>query len=179
MAALLRLSGLIDKMNERIGHLCDYLILIVCLISAGNAIMRYVFSFSTNAFLEIQWYLFGAVVLFGASYTLKRNEHVRVDVVYSIVSERKRLWIDALGMLFFLLPVTIFMIFLSVPIFLTSFRSGEVSMNAGGLTLWPAKILIPIGFFLLTLQAISEFIKRSAALMGVIELETKYEKPLQ
>lgn len=179
MAGLLRLSGLIDRMNERIGHFCDYLILIVCLISAGNAIMRYAFNYSTNGFLEIQWYLFAAIVLLGASYTLKRNEHVRVDVVYGIVSERTRLWIDAVGMVIFLLPVTIFMIFLSWPFFLRSFQGGEVSMNAGGLILWPVKLITPLAFLLLTLQAISELIKRSAALMGIIELETKYEKPLQ
>ena len=179
MPALLRNRGLIDKLNEGIGKFCDYLILIVCLISAGNAIMRYAFNYSTNGFLEIQWYLFAAIVLLGASYTLKRNEHVRVDVLYGVISERKRLWIDAVGMVIFLLPVTIFMIFLSVPFFWRAFQSHEISMNAGGLLLWPVKAILPLGFFLLTLQAISELIKRSAALMGLIELETKYEKPLQ
>ncbi len=179
MSTLLRISGMIDKLNEGIGKFCDYLILLVCVISAGNAIMRYAFNYSTNGFLEIQWYLFATIVLLGASYTLKRNEHVRVDVVYGIISERKRLWIDAVGMVIFLLPVTIFMIFLSVPFFWRAFQSNEISMNAGGLLLWPVKAILPLGFFLLTLQAISELIKRSAALMGLIELETKYEKPLQ
>jgi TRAP-type mannitol/chloroaromatic compound transport system permease small subunit len=179
MSGLLKFSALIDWLNERIGWVCDYLVLIVCLISAGNATMRYTINYSTNAFLEIQWYLFGAIVLLGASYTLRRNEHVRVDVVYSMVSDRTRLWIDTLGIVLFLLPFTLFMIFLSTPFFLTSFRSGEVSMNAGGLILWPAKILIPLGFILLTLQAISELIKRIAALNGMLEIETKYEKPLQ
>ena len=179
MSALLHLSEVIDWISERVGWICDYLILIVCFISAGNATMRYAFNYSTNGFLEIQWYMFGAIVLLGASYTLKRNEHVRVDVVYSMISDRARLIIDAVGMVLFLLPVTIFMIFLSFPFFLRSFQSGEVSMNAGGLILWPAKILIPVGFILLTLQAISELIKRIAALRGTIELETKYEKPLQ
>ena len=179
MAALLRLSSLIDKLNEYVGRFCDYLILIVCFICAGNAMMRYVFKWSTNGFLEIQWYLFAAIVLLGASYTLKRNEHVRVDVIYGIISERRRLWIDAIGMVLFLLPVTAFMVFLSWPFFWTSFKSGEISMNAGGLLLWPVKAIVPLGFVLLSLQAISELIKRSAALMGLIELETRYEKPLQ
>ena len=179
MAALLQLSTLIDKLNARAGQLCDYLILIVCFISAGNAAMRYVFKWSTNGLLEIQWYLFAAIVLLGASYTLKRNEHVRVDVIYGMLSERKRMWIDAVGMVIFLLPVTIFMVFLSWPFFWRAFVGGDISMNAGGLLLWPVKLLIPLGFALLSLQAISELIKRSAALMGVIEQETKYEKPLQ
>ena len=176
---LLRFSRWIDALNERIGWICDYLILIVCFVSAGNAVMRYVFSYSSNAYLEIQWYMFGAIVLLGASYTLKRNEHVRVDVVYSNLSERRRLIIDAIGFLCFMLPVTIFLIYLSVPVFLRSFGSREVSMNAGGLTLWPVKLLVPLGFTLLSLQGVSELIKRCAALAGVIELETKYEKPLQ
>ena len=179
MNSLLQLSRFIDWLNQKVGTICDYLILIVCFICAGNAIMRYAFNYSTNAFLEIQWYLFAAVVLLGASYTLKRNEHVRVDVLYSTVSERTRLWIDAIGMVAFLLPFTLVMLFLGAPFFWRAFLNGEVSMNAGGLILWPAKILIPLGFLLLSLQAVSELIKRIAALSGMIELETKYEKPLQ
>jgi len=179
MDGLLRFSRWVDALNERIGWICDYLILIVCFVSAGNALMRYVFSYSSNSFLEIQWYMFGAVVLLGASYTLKRNEHVRVDVIYSNLSERRRLIVDAIGFLCFMLPVTIFIVYLSVPVFLRSFESKEVSMNAGGLILWPAKLLVPLGFSLLTLQGISELIKRVAALEGFITLETKYEKPLQ
>ena len=179
MQFLLRLSRGIDALNQRVGYLCDYLILIVCFISAGNALMRYIFSYSSNGFLEIQWYLFGAVVLLGASYTLKRNEHVRVDVLYANLSERGRMMIDAVGLLCFMLPVMIFLIYLSLPVFLQSYASGERSANTGGLVLWPAKLLLPLGFFLLSLQGFSEFIKRCAALMGLIELETKYEKPLQ
>ncbi len=179
MSTLLQISDAIDTLNERIGKFCDYLILIVCIVSAGNAAMRYLFRWSTNGLLEIQWYLFAAIVLLGASYTLKRNEHVRVDVIYGILSARQRLWVDAIGMVIFLLPVTVFMVFLSWPFFWRAFQSGEVSMNAGGLLLWPVKLIIPLGFFLLTLQAISELIKRCAALRGVIELETRYERPLQ
>lgn len=179
MTGLLSLSRWIDGLNERLGWICDYLVLLVCLVSAGNALMRYLFNYSTNGFLEIQWYMFAAIVLFGASYTLKRNEHVRVDVLYGSISERARLWIDAIGMVVFLLPVTIFMIFLSFPFFLRSFLGSEMSMNAGGLLLWPVKLMTPVAFALLTLQAISELIKRIAALRGLIELETKYEKPLQ
>lgn len=179
MSGLLSLSRGIDWINERIGWICDYLILLVCLVSAGNALMRYLFNYSTNGFLEIQWYMFAAIVLLGASYTLKRNEHVRVDVIYGVVSERTRMWIDAIGMVVFLLPVTIYMIYLSFPFFQRSFLGSEMSMNAGGLLLWPVKLITPVAFALLSLQAISELIKRIAALGGFIELETKYEKPLQ
>ena len=179
MSGLLSLSRGIDWINERIGWICDYLILLVCLVSAGNALMRYLFNYSTNGFLEIQWYMFAAIVLLGASYTLKRNEHVRVDVIYGVVSERTRMWIDAIGMVVFLLPVTIYMIYLSFPFFQRSFSGSEMSMNAGGLLLWPVKLITPVAFALLSLQAISELIKRIAALGGYIEIETKYEKPLQ
>ncbi len=179
MALLLRFSGFVDGVSRRLGAVCDYLILIVCFISAGNAMMRYAISYSSNSYLEIQWYLFGAVVLLGAACTLLKNEHVRVDVVYSLLSDRNKLIVDTCGIIIFLLPVTSYLIYLSWPFFLKSFVNGEVSNNAGGLTLWPAKLLLPAGFFFLWLQALSELIKRIAALRGVIQLETKYEKPIQ
>jgi TRAP-type mannitol/chloroaromatic compound transport system permease small subunit len=179
MSGLLAVSRVIDWLNERFGWLCDYMLAAACLISAGNAFMRYAFSYSSNAYLEIQWYLFGAAVMLGASYTLKRNEHVRVDVIYGQLSDRGRLWVDLFGFIIFLLPVTLIMLYLCVPFFQRSFASGEVSMNAGGLTLWPIKLMLPLGFFLLLLQTISEIIKRISALSGLIELETKYTKPLQ
>lgn len=179
MEGLLALSRAIDALNEKIGRLADWAVLLACLISAGNASFRYLFSISSNAFLEIQWYLFGACVLLGASYTLKMNEHVRVDLIYGSVSDRARLWIDVLGLTIFLLPVTTFMTYLCWPFFWVSYQGGEISQNAGGLILWPAKILLPIGFFLLTLQGLSELVKRIAALSGRITIETKYEKPLQ
>jgi TRAP-type mannitol/chloroaromatic compound transport system permease small subunit len=179
MDVLLRFSRLIDRISGRAGVLCEYLILIVCFISAGNAFMRYAISYSSNAYLEIQWYLFGVIVLLGGSYALLRNEHVRVDVVYSALSDRGRIFIDIIGIILFLIPMAFTMTFLSWPFFVRSFLSGEVSMNAGGLILWPIKFVLPLGFFLLLLQALSELIKRFAALQGLVKLETKYEKPLQ
>lgn len=179
MSGLLAISRTIDWFNERFGWLCDYMLVAACFISAGNAFMRYAFNYSSNAYLEIQWYLFGAAVMLGASYTLKRNEHVRVDVIYGQLSDRGRLWVDLFGFILFLLPVTLVMLYLSTPFFMRSFNSGEVSMNAGGLTLWPIKMMLPLGFLLLFLQCLSEMIKRAAALGGHIVLETKYTKPLQ
>ena len=179
MNALLRFSRLVDILNEKFGLIANWMVLIACLISAGNAFMRYGFNMSSNAWLEIQWYLFGGMVMLGASCTLKANEHVRVDVLYSRYRERTRLWVDFLGGIFFLLPMTIIIGWLSWPMFWESFRIHEVSGNAGGLLRWPVKLLVPLGFLLLTLQGISEVIKRLAALRGVLELHPTYEKPLQ
>ena len=179
MGGLLAFSRAVDWLNEQFGRVADYCVLVACLISAGNATVRYLLSYSTNGLLEIQWYLFGAVVLLGAPYTLKRNEHVRVDLVYMSLSPRGRLWIDTLGFTIILIPAGIYLTYLSFPFFWQAFASDEVSQNAGGLTLWPAKLLLPLGFALLTIQGISELIKRIAALQGEIEIETEYEKPLQ
>lgn len=179
MTSLLVASRGIDWFNERVGRICDYLIAAACFISAGNAFMRYALSYSSNAYLEIQWYLFGAVVMLGASYTLKQNEHVRVDVIYGQLSDRGRLWVDLFGFIVFLLPVCLILLYLSWPFFTRSYLSGEISMNAGGLILWPIKLVLPLGFFLLLMQCVSEIIKRVAALRGLIVLETKYTKPLQ
>jgi TRAP-type mannitol/chloroaromatic compound transport system permease small subunit len=179
MKPWMALSTAIDALNERIGWIADWLVLLSCVISAGNAISRYAFSLSSNAYLEIQWYMFAGMVLLGAPYTLKMNEHVRVDLIYASVSERKQLWIDAIGIVLFLLPVMIFLTWLSWPYFWSSFQSGEGSTNAGGLILWPVKLLIPVGFFLMILQGISELIKRIAALRGIKKLEAKYVAPQQ
>ncbi len=175
----LALSGAIDSLNEKIGWIADWLVLLSCVVSAANAASRYAFSLSSNAFLEIQWYMFAGMVLLGAPYTLKMNEHVRVDLVYASVSERKQLWIDTIGFIFFLLPVMIYLIWLCWPFFWTSFLSQEGSPNAGGLILWPVKLLIPLGFVLMLLQGISELIKRIAALRGIRPLESKYVAPQQ
>jgi TRAP-type mannitol/chloroaromatic compound transport system permease small subunit len=175
----LGLSGAIDRLNERFSWIADWCVLISCLISAGNALSRYAFSLSSNAWLEIQWYLFAAIFMLGASYTLKRNEHVRVDLIYANVSHRLQLWIDLLGTIFFLLPTVAILGWLSWPVFVNSFVSGEMSTNAGGLIRWPVKLLLPLGFFLLTLQGVSELIKRIAALRGDIDLSTEYEAPTQ
>jgi TRAP-type mannitol/chloroaromatic compound transport system permease small subunit len=179
MTALLKFSRLVDAMNEKIGLIANWLVLAACLISAGNALMRYGLSLSSNAWLEIQWYLFAGMVMLGASYTLKRNEHVRVDVFYSRYSERARLWLDLVGGILFLLPMAIIIGWLSWPLFINSYQAGEVSGNAGGLLRWPVKVLIPFGFLLLTLQGLSEIIKRAAALAGRVRLDARYERPPQ
>jgi len=179
MRRWLALSRGIDALNEKFGWVADWLVLLSCTISAANAFSRYAFSISSNAWLEIQWYMFGALVLLGASYTLKKNEHVRVDIVYSNISTRKQIWVDIVGGLLFMLPATIILAYLSWPVFYNSWMQGEVSTNAGGLVRWPIKIFLPIGFALLSLQGISELIKRIAMLTGHMKADLHYERPLQ
>ena len=179
MKLWLGLSDAIDALNEKISWIADYLVLLACLVSAANAASRYAFSISSNAFLEIQWYMFAGMVLLGGPFTLKMNEHVRVDLVYASVSERKQLWIDAIGIVLFLLPVMAYLIWLCWPYFWASYQSGEGSTNAGGLILWPVKLLILVGFALMLLQGISELIKRIAALRGIRQIEAKYVAPQQ
>src|SRR5262245_14386280 len=179
MKHLLALSRGIDALNEKFVWVADWLVLLSCTISAANAFSRYAFSISSNAWLEIQWYMFGALVLLGASYTLKKNEHVRVDIVYSNISTRKQIWVDIIGGILFMLPATIILAYLSWPVFYNSFMQGEVSTNAGGLIRWPIKLFLPIGFALLSLQGISELIKRIAMLTGHMQADLHYERPLQ
>ena len=179
MGVLLKLSSAIDALNEKFGVVANWLVLFSCLISAGNAGMRYIFSESSNGWLEIQWYMFAGMVLLGGPYTLKMNEHVRVDLVYGMVSERTRLWIDIVGCILFLLPICIILVYFTWPWFVESWRINESSSNAGGLIRWPVKLILPVGFALMALQGISELIKRIAALENVIDVEFKYEKPLQ
>ena len=179
MKHLLALSRGIDALNEKLGWIADWLVLLSCLISAGNAFSRYAFSISSNAWLEIQWYMFGALVLLGASYTLKKNEHVRVDIIYSNISTRRQIWVDVIGGVLFLLPATLILAYLSWPVFYNSWLLGEVSTNAGGLVRWPMKIFLPLGFALLSLQGISELIKRVAMLSGHMKADLHYERPLQ
>jgi TRAP-type mannitol/chloroaromatic compound transport system permease small subunit len=179
MDVLLSLSRFIDAMNERLGWIANAAILVSCLVSAGNAFSRYAFNLSSNAWLEIQWYLFAVVVMLGTSYVLRMNEHVRVDLVYGNVSPRAQLWIDFLGTLVFLLPATILLAYMSWPLFTDSWKIQEVSTNAGGLIRWPVKLLLPVGFALLTLQGVSELIKRFAALRGYVRIDTRYERPVQ
>jgi TRAP-type mannitol/chloroaromatic compound transport system permease small subunit len=162
---LLKLSRVIDRMNERFGEVANWLVLLACLISAGNAASRYLLSASSNAWLEVQWYMFAGMVLLGGPYTLKVNEHVRVDVLYSLLSERARLWIDVFGCLLFLLPICVILIYFTWPWFVESWRINESSSNAGGLIRWPVKLLLPVGFALMALQGISELIKRIDALI--------------
>jgi len=166
MQALLTLSRLIDSLSSRIGRLTMWLILATTLISAGNAIVRKVFNTSSNALLEIQWYLFAAVFMLGAGYGLLKNAHVRIDFLSARLSPRARNWIDVAGIVGVLIPFCLLSIYLGWPFFAQAWHSGEMSQNAGGLIRWPVYLLIPLGFALLLLQALSELVKRVAFLMG-------------
>ena len=179
MHVLLKLSGAIDWLNEKFSLVANWLVLLACVISAGNAGSRYLFSESSNGWLEVQWYMFAGMVLLGGPYTLKMNEHVRVDLVYGLVSERTRIWIDIIGGVLFLMPICVILIYFTWPWFVESWRLNEESSNAGGLIRWPVKLVLPVGFALMALQGVSEIIKRVAALEHVIDIEFKYEKPLQ
>lgn len=179
MQGLLRASEAIDRLNAALGKIANVLVLLACLVSAGNAMFRYAYSLSSNGFLEIQWYMFAAMVMFGAAYTLRRNEHVRVEIFYLYLSERGRLWLDLVGAMVFLIPVCVLLVLLSWPFFMQSYEVGEWSNNSGGLLRWPIKFVIPAGFALLALQGVSEIIKRIAALNGWVEIDARYERPVQ
>lgn len=168
MAALLRLSRAIDGLNQRIGRTVMWLVLVAVLVSAANATVRKIFDTSSNAWLEAQWQMFGAVFMLCAAYTLLENEHIRIDIVNSYFPKRIRDGIDLFGHLFFLMPFVILMLVDGIPFALASWRIDEQSMNAGGLPQWPAKLLIPLGFFLLFLQGLSEIVKRLAVIRGLI-----------
>lgn len=169
MSVLLGISGMIDRTNEFIGKWISWLILISILVSAGNAIIRKAFNNSSNSWLELQWYLFGAAFLLAAAYTLKQNEHIRIDIVYGMFSRRVQHWIDLLGHLLFLMPFVILMVSYLFPYVLLSFRTGEVSSNAGGLIIWPAKLMLLLGFTLLGFQGVSEIVKKVAIMCGFID----------
>lgn len=178
MSALLKFSAVIDAVNTFIGRSVSWLILVAVLVSAGNATIRKIFDNSSNAWLELQWYLYGAVFLLAASYTLLRNEHVRIDVATSGFSKRTRDWIDLFGHVFFLLPFVVLMMWVAWPYFMASYNSGEISVNASGLILWPAKFLVFAGFFFLFMQTLSEIIKRFAVIRGLIDDPTaEHELP--
>lgn len=202
MDAALRVSRGIDALNYWFGVVANYLVLFAALLSAANAGFRYginalielsrEFHFlagiqalinwygnNSNAFLEAQWYLFAAMVLFGAAWTLKVNEHVRVDLVYGMVSDRARVWIDLMGGVLFLMPMCLVLMYFTWPWFVDSWFSGEVSTNAGGLVRWPVKLVLPVGFGLVALQGVSEIIKCIAALTIGYRREYAYEKPMQ
>jgi TRAP-type mannitol/chloroaromatic compound transport system permease small subunit len=174
MAGLLALSRAIDRMNEFIGKWVSWLILLAVLVSAANAVIRKTLNMSSNAWLELQWYLFGAAFLLAAAYTLRQNEHIRIDIVYGMFSRRVQHWIDLFGHVFFLMPFVLLMIYYFVPYVSLSYRSGEVSTNAGGLIIWPAKSLLLIGFSLLALQGISEIIKKIAIMRGDMDDPTPF-----
>jgi TRAP-type mannitol/chloroaromatic compound transport system permease small subunit len=179
MKALLGFAGLVDRINQRVCLIATWFVLLSCLVSAGNAAIRYALNISSNAWLELQWYMFAAIVMLGTSYTLKLNEHVRVDVLYARFSSRLAAWVDLLGAILFLMPAALLIMYMSWPLFWDSYVSKEMSSNAGGLIRWPAKLVIPIGAGLLALQGLSEIIKRIGYLRGQYDMDTHYEKPLQ
>ena len=168
MKSLLALSRAIDALNEKVGHAVYWLVLVAVLVSALNAVIRKAFNVSSNSFLELQWYLFSVIFLFCAGYTLLKNQHVRIDVIAGRLSPRAQAWIDIVGTVLFLFPMAIMIMILSWPVFVMAYERNEVSTNAGGLVIWPARLLVPIGFFLLVLQGLSELIKRIAFLKGLI-----------
>ncbi len=179
MTSLLQLSKVIDWITDRFGTIAMWAVFLSCFISAANAGVRYLADYSSNSFLEIQWYLFAACVMLGASQVMRVNEHVRVDVLYGLLSGRGQAMLDLAGMLLFVIPCMLVMIFYAWPLFVKMFLSGEMSSQAGGLIRWPAMLMLPLGFFLLLLQAVSEIIKRAAWLAHVYEGDFHYERPLQ
>lgn len=177
MNSLLRLVRLIDALNERIGRLVSWLVLITTLIATGNALAKYLLGEGSNAWLEAQWYGFGAMFLLGAGYTLRHNGHVRIDILYQRFSPRGQAWIDLLGGVLFLLPVAGLLTWLSWPLFMESWRIHEMSPDAGGLIRWPIKLMLPAGFLLLLLQGVAEIIRRIGVLTGDLTLIA--EKPAE
>lgn len=179
MSALLKLALGMDWISSKLSKIATWTVLAAALISAGNAFVRYGFDMSSNAWLEIQWYLFAATVMLGAPFVLMLNEHVRVDIVYGKLRGNRQVYVDIAGLALFLLPAMALIAYLSWPLFERAFLSGEMSGNSGGLIRWPAIVLMPLGFSLMFLQGIAEIIKRVAHLQGIYEMNTHYEKPVQ
>jgi TRAP-type mannitol/chloroaromatic compound transport system permease small subunit len=179
LTGLLKLAIGVDWVSERLGRVASITVMLAALISAGNAFVRYGLDISSNAWLEIQWYLFAVTVMLGAPIVLKLNEHVRVDIFYGKLKNNGPVYVDLFGLVVFLLPVMGLMCYLSWPLFIKMLYSGEMSQNAGGLIRWPAMMLLPLGFAWMFLQGLSEIIKRVAYLQGVFEMNTHYEKPVQ
>ena len=179
MSALIKLAQLSDWMSELFGKIAAWGVLFAALICAANAFVRYGFDWSSNSFIEIQWYMFAYIVMIGAPVVLKLNEHVRVDLIYGKLKGNGRVYVDLFGLVFFLLPVIGLLAYLSYPYFMKSFVSGEMSQNAGGLIRWPAVLALPLGFAMMWIQGCAEIIKRIAFLQGRYEMTTHYEKPLQ
>lgn len=179
MSALLKLALGMDWISGKLSKVATWTVLAAAVISAGNAFIRYGLDLSSNAWLEIQWYLFAATVMFGAPFVLYMNEHVRVDIIYGKLRGNKQVYVDIAGLVVFLLPAMLLIAYLSWPLFTRAFISGEMSGNAGGLIRWPAILLMPVGFFLMFLQGLAEVIKRVAYLRGIYEMNTHYEKPVQ
>lgn len=177
MKLLLQWSRWIDTVNDGIGRVIYWLVLAAVLISAANAVARKAFAFSSNAFLELQWLLFSAIFLLGGGYVLLKQEHVRIDIIYGKFTKRTQTWIDIFGTLFFLLPLAILVLWMSWPVFVRAYVTNEQSQNPGGLALWPARLLVPVGFALLIAQALSELIKRFAFLRGLISDPSNAQRP--
>src|SRR5260221_1835799 len=171
MRPLLAVSAVIDHINEKIGYICTWLVLASCIVSAATAMIRHAFGYSSNGWLELQWYMFAILVMFGAAYTFKRNEHVRVEIFYLMLSERGQLWLDLIGTLCFLIPSCLLLSYLSWPFFHQAYAVGEISSNAGGLIRWPIKLVVPAGMVMLALQGVSEVIKPIAALQNLVTID--------
>lgn len=179
MKLLLQLAHAVDWVSDRFGWIAKWAVALSCAISAGNAFVRYGLDISSNGWLEIQWYLFAACVMLGAPQVLRLNEHVRVDLFYGRLGSRGKVWIDLLGIIFFLIPSMAVMLYYAWPMFMQMYRSGEMSSNAGGLIRWPAMAMLPLGFALVLLQGVSEAIKRIGWLTHTYEMDVHYERPLQ
>lgn len=179
MKPLLQLAHGIDWITDRFAGLAKWAVILSCFISCLNAVVRYTFDYSSNGWLEIQWYMFAACVMLGAAQVLRVNEHVRVDVLYSLASARGRVYIDLFGLIFFLLPVMALMLYYATPLFVRMYGSGEMSSNAGGLIRWPAMLMLPLGFTLMLLQGLAEIIKRVGWLRHEYEMDLHYERPVQ
>lgn len=179
MKPLLALAAWIDRLTDACAVLAKWCVIAACAISAANATVRYAFDYSSNAYLEIQWYLFAVCVMFGAAQVLRVNEHVRVDVLYGLYPTRTKVYVDLFGLLLFLLPAMLTILWLALPLTLRMFESGEYSSSAGGLIRWPAMATIPIGCALVSLQGLAEIVKRVGWLLHVHEMDTHYERPLQ
>ena len=176
---MLRAVQAVDALSRAAGWCATWCVLLACLVCAGNAVLRYALGMGSNAWLELQWYLFAFLVLFGAANTLRINGHVRVDLIYGRLSQRGQVWLDLVCLGLFLMPATVLIAYMSWPLFFDSWRVGEVSGNAGGLVRWPVKLLLPVGFALLALQGLAEMARRAAMLAGMIPLSAQYERPLQ
>lgn len=174
MRGLLALSRVIDRLNEMVGKSVGWLILLAIFVSAVNAVIRKTMNMSSNSWLELQWYLYGAAFLLASAYTLKQNEHIRIDILYGALSRRVQNWIDLLGHIFFLMPILVLMDYYLVPWVWLSLSSGEMSADAGGLIIWPSKLMLLLGFLLLTIQGISEIIKKIAVMRGIIKDPTPF-----
>jgi TRAP-type mannitol/chloroaromatic compound transport system permease small subunit len=179
LIALLRFAHTVDWVNDKFAVFAKWAIFLSCFISAGNALIRFFFDYSSNAWLEIQWYMFAACVMLGAAQVLRVNEHVRVDLIYGRLSSHRQVYVDLFGLIFFLLPTMSLMFYYAAPFFLQAYHSHEMSSNAGGLVRWPMILTLPLGFGLMVCQGVSEIIKRVAWLTSGYKMDLHYERPLQ